>query len=55
MILKFCNLDKIAIEATNRIIVWMTCDFSSFLTVFQSYQGDEWVIMKCLQWNPVYD
>ena len=23
-----------------------TCDFTSFLTVFQSYQGDVWMIMK---------
>ena len=24
---------------------WMTCDFKSFSTVFQSYQGDERLIM----------
>ena len=25
-----------------------------FSTVFQSYQNDEWVIMKgCVQWDPV--
>ena len=31
---------------------WVTCDFTSFLTVFQSYQDDVWVIMKgCVQWN----
>ena len=35
---------------------WMTCHFTSFSTVFQSYQDDRWVIMKgCVQWNPVYD
>ena len=35
-------------------IGWKTCDFVSFLTVFQSYQDDLWVIMKgCVQWNPV--
>ena len=35
---------------------WMICDFTSLLTVFQSYQDDGWVIMKgCVQWNPVYD
>ena len=29
----------------------MTCDFHFFLTVFQSYQENEWVIMKgCVQW-----
>ena len=27
---------------------WMTCDFVSFLTVFQSFQADGWVIMKRL-------
>ena len=24
----------------------MTCDFMSFSTVFQSYQDEEWMIMK---------
>ena len=34
---------------------WMTCDFTSFSTVFQSYQGDGRLIMKgCVQWNSVY-
>ena len=34
---------------------WMTCDFTFFLTVFQSYQIDVWMIMKgCVQWNSVY-
>ena len=29
--------------------------FSSFSTVFQSYQGDKRVIINdCLQWKPVY-
>ena len=33
---------------------WMICDFTSFSTVFQSYQEDGWVIMKgCVQWNSV--
>ena len=35
----------------------MTCDFTSFSTVFQSYQDDGRVIMKgcgCVQWNLVY-
>ena len=32
----------------------MTCCFTTFSTVFQSYQDDECVIMKgCVQWNPV--
>ena len=35
---------------------WMTCDFTSFSTVFQSYQDDGRMIMKyCVQWNPVCD
>ena len=34
---------------------WMTCDFTAFSTVFQSYQDYGRMIMKgCLQWNPVY-
>ena len=33
---------------------WMTCDFTSFSTVFRSYQDDERLIMKdCVQWNHV--
>ena len=33
----------------------MTCDFTSFLTVFQSYQDDVWVIMNgYVQWNSVH-
>ena len=31
---------------------WMTCDFTSFSTVFQSYQDGGRLIMKgCVQWN----
>ena len=34
---------------------WMTCNFTSFSTVFQLYQGNGRMIMKgCVQWNPVY-
>ena len=34
---------------------WMTCEFTSFSTVFQSYQNDARLIMKgCVQWNSVY-
>ena len=34
---------------------WMTCYFTSFSTVFQSYQDNEMLITKgCVQWNPVY-
>ena len=33
---------------------WMTYDFTSFLTVFQSYQDGGRLIMKgCVQWNSV--
>ena len=33
---------------------WMSCEFTSFSTVFQSYQDNAWVIMKdCAQWNSV--
>ena len=33
----------------------MTCKFTSFSTVLQSYEDNEWMIMKgCVQWNPVY-
>ena len=33
---------------------WMICYFTSFLTLFQSYQDDGQVIMKgCAQWNSV--
>ena len=34
---------------------WMTCDVTSFSTVFQSYQDDERLIIKsCVQWSSVY-
>ena len=33
----------------------MTCDFTSFSTEFQSYQYNDWVIVKgCVKWNLVY-
>ena len=33
----------------------MTCDFTSFSTVFLSYQGDEGMIIKgCVQWTLFY-
>ena len=34
---------------------WITCDFTSFSTIFQSYQDDGWVVMKgCVQSNAVH-
>ena len=34
---------------------WMTCYFTSFSIVFQSYQDDWRLIMNgCVQWNSVY-
>ena len=36
--------------------LWMTCNFTSFSTLFQSYQDNGLMIMKgCVQWNPIYD
>ena len=53
---------KLGIQMDNELLYcgiemdgWMTCDFTSFLTAFQSYQDDVWMIMKgCVQWNSVY-
>ena len=43
------------LDPTKCIDGWMTCDFTSFFTVFQSYQDDVRMIMKgCVQWNAVY-
>ena len=37
-----------------RVDEWMTCNFTSFSTVLQSYQDDGHVIIKgCVQWNPI--
>ena len=34
---------------------WMTCDFTSFRTVFHSHQDHVRMIMKdCVQWKLVY-
>ena len=34
---------------------WMTSDFTSFLTVFQSYQDDVlMIVIGCVLWNSVY-
>ena len=35
---------------------WMICYFTSFTTLFQSYQDDGRVIMEgCVRWNLVND
>ena len=34
---------------------WLICNFTSFSTVFHSYQDGGMLIMKgCMQWNSVY-
>ena len=49
-----CPLGK-APSYRHTIDGWITCDFTSFSTVFQSYQDDGQMIMKgCVQWNSVY-
>ena len=32
---------------------WITCDFTSFSIVFQSYQDDERLMKHSVQWNPI--
>ena len=53
------NFFGVCLEGKNTCLLtddgWMTFDFTSILTVFQSYQDDVWMIMKgCVQWNFVY-
>ena len=49
LFLRLCLLNSTCMDR------WMTCDFTSFSTVFQSYQDDARLIMKgCLQLNSVY-
>ena len=44
-----------SVTLTGRMDGWMNCDFTSFSTVFQSYQDDGRLIMKeCVQWSSVY-
>ena len=33
---------------------WMTCNFTSSLTVFQSYKDNVQIMKGCAQWNSVY-
>ena len=51
--------EKLSLELSMLPLIWMdgwmTCDFTSFSTVFQSYQDDGRLIMKgCVQWNSIY-
>ena len=50
--LAFIRLKQLACEMDG----WMTSDFKSFSTVFQSYQDDVWMILKgCVQLNSIYN
>ena len=50
-----CHNNIIHVKPIRSMDGWMTCDFTSFSTVFQSHQEDFWMIMKgCVQWNLVY-
>ena len=50
-----CLLGSDSTVSAHEMDGWMTCDFTFFLTVFQSYQDDVRMIMKgCVQWNSVY-
>ena len=50
------NVFSSLLIAVSRMDGFMTCCFTTFSTVFQSYQDDECVIMKgCVNWNPVYN
>ena len=47
-----CNRVKVQLKWMDG---WMTCNFASFSTVFQSYQDNERSVMKgCVQWSSVY-
>ena len=52
------SMKKIFKIVTAAVVVgvgWVTCNFTSFSTVFQSYQDNGWMIMKgCMQFNPIY-
>ena len=46
--LKISNLEQYGVDG------WMTSYFTSFSTVFQSYQDGRMTMQGCVQWNPVY-
>ena len=43
---QYIQLPHLAVSTKWEMDVGMTCNFMSFSTVFQSFQEDEWVIMK---------
>ena len=46
-------IERVLIFVVISLDGWMTCEFTSFSTVFQSYQDGVRVIMNgCVQWNP---
>ena len=46
---------KLLNTQTREMNGWMICDFTSFSTVFQSYQDDGQMIMKdCVPWNSFF-
>ena len=52
---EYLELRNIRKDYLMKVDEWMTCDFTSFSTVFQSYQDDRRMVMKgCVQWNPIY-
>ena len=53
--INFCPDGQCNCSNQHKMDGWMTCDFTSFLTVFQSYQDVVGMIMRgCVQWNSVY-
>ena len=46
------NSNELSQRALDKVDGWKTCKFTSFFTVFQSYQDNGWVIINdCVQ-NP---
>ena len=46
---------RLSFEDNYEMDGWMICDFTSFLSVFQSYQGHGRIILNgCVQWNLIY-
>ena len=52
-------MELLSLKVYDRFLItwlygWMICNFTSFSTVFQSYQDDGQIMKGCVQWNPVY-